>query len=83
MSRKNLQKYKRAARLFQKVQPRLLLRHRGDIVAVDPDSGRYFIGEDELEVARRAVAALPGKIFGFFRVGYPAVHKFRLFRACA
>ena len=82
MKSKRLQPFKRAARFFQKVQPKLLSRHKGDIVAVDPDSGRYFIGDDELEVARKAMAAMPGKVFGFFRVGYPTVHKFRSSTFC-
>jgi len=69
--------FRRAALWFRKVQPKLLSRHKGDIVAVDPETGRYFVGDDELEVARKATTALPGTIFGFFRVGYPAVHKFR------
>lgn len=75
--------FRRAARWFQKVQPKLLPRHKGDIVAVDPKSGRYFVGDDELDVARKAMRALPGTIFGFFRVGYPAVHKFRPVRTRA
>ena len=52
--------FRRAARWFQKVQPKLLSRHKGDIVAVDPKTGRYFVGDDELDVARQAVSALPG-----------------------
>jgi len=75
--------FRRAARWFQKVQPKLLPRHKGDIVAVDPKSGRYFVGNDELDVARKAMSALPGTIFGFFRVGYRAVHKFRSSQPCA
>lgn len=78
MKKRETLSFRRAARWFLKVQPRLLPRHKGDIVAVDPKSGRYFVGDDELEVAREAMAALPGTLFGFFRVGYPAVHKFRL-----
>jgi len=69
--------FRRAALWFRKVQPKLLARRTGDIVAVDPQSGRYFVGDDELDVARKAMSAWPGTLFGFFRVGYPAVHKFR------
>ncbi len=77
MSKKDIERYKRGARLFQRMQPRLLRRHKGHIVAVEPNSGRYFVGQDELEAARLAMTAMPGKIFAFFRVGYPVVHKFR------
>ena len=77
MKKRATPSFRRAASWFRKVQPKLLSRHKGDIVAVDPKSGRYFVGDDELNVARKAMNALPGTIFGFFRVGYPAVHKLR------
>ncbi len=69
--------FERAEKIFKKIQARLLSRHKGDIVAVEPDSGKYFIGKDETEVALRAINLMPGKLFGFFRVGYRAVHKVR------
>lgn len=77
MSKKDIRKFKRGLRLFGKIQSRLLPRHKGDVVALEPETGKYFIGKDELEAARRAMEAMPGKVFGFFRVGYPVVHKFR------
>ena len=61
----------------------LLPRYKGQVVAIEPDSGRYFIGDDVLEAAQTAKAALPHKIFDFFRIGYPAVHKFRPARTSA
>ncbi len=70
-------RFQRGARLFQKMERRLLARHRGHVVAIEPDSGRYFVGSDVLEAAQAAKAALPRKVFDFFRIGYPAVHKFR------
>lgn len=78
MSKEDIRRYRRGARLFQRVQPRLLRRHKGHIIAIEPDSGRYFIGMDELEAAHLALASMPGKVFDFFRVGSPVVHKFRL-----
>lgn len=81
MSKEDTKRFKRGARLFQKVQPRLLRRHKGQIVALEPDSGRYFIGKDELAATHLALDSMPGKIFDFFRVGYPVVHKFRPLRS--
>lgn len=77
MGKKDMLKFQRGARLFQKVERGLLPRHKGQVVAIEPDSGSYFIGNDVLEAAKTAKAALPRKIFDFFRIGYPAVHKFR------
>ena len=77
MSKKELQKFRKASKLFHQVERRLLARHKGQVVAIEPDSGRYFLGKDVLDAARNAMAAFPGKVFDFFRIGYPAVHKLR------
>jgi hypothetical protein len=71
----------RGERAYQRLKPRLEPRHKGDIVAIEVDSGQYIMGKDELQVALKAVKKFPGKQFSFFRVGYPAVHKLRL-RLC-
>ena len=68
-------------RLYQRLKTSLEPRHKGDIVAIEVESGQYIVGEDELQVALRAVKKFPGKKFSFFRIGYPAVHKLRV-RAC-
>ncbi len=75
MSKNELKKFKRTSQLFHRVERRLLGRHKGHVVAIEPDSGRYFVGKDVLEAAHQAMAALPGKVFDFFRRGYPAVYK--------
>ena len=71
----------RGERFYQRLKARLEPRHKGDIVAIEVESGQYIMGKDELQVALKAVKKFPGKKFGFFRIGYPAVHKLRL-RAC-
>ena len=68
-------------RLYQRLKTRLEPRHKGDIVAIEVESGQYILGKDELQVALKAVQKFPGKKFSFFRIGYPAVHKLR-FRVC-
>jgi len=77
MSKKELQKFRKASKLFHQVERRLLAHHKGQVVAIEPNSGRYFLGKDVLEAARTAMTAFPGKVFDFFRIGYPAVHKLR------
>lgn len=64
-------------RFYQRLKPRLEPRHKGEIIAIEVESGGYVMGEDELEVALKAVKKFPGKKFSFFRIGYPAVHKSR------
>jgi hypothetical protein len=45
------------------------------MIAIEVDSGKYFMGDDLHEAAEKATAAFPGKIFYFKRVGYKAAFK--------
>ena len=67
---------KKGRAIYKKLQPGFK-KKKGKIVAIEVDSGNYFIGEDELDAAQKARSKFPDKIFVFFRIGYPVVHKFR------
>ena len=69
-------------RQYQRLRSKLEPRYKGQILAIELESGEYLLGKDELQVALRAVKKFPGKKFSFFRVGYPAVHKLRV-QSCA
>lgn len=69
--------FEEGERLFKKLNARLGKKHKGKILAIEAESGEYILGEDEVSVAKEARARFPGKVFGFFRIGYPVVHKFR------
>ncbi len=62
--------YRRAKAVFAKVEHGLLRDHEGEFVAVEPDSGDYLVGKDEVRVVLKAIKRHPGKKFGFFRVGF-------------
>ena len=49
--------------------------HVGEFVAIEPESGRYFLGESGLEAMLSAREAMPGSLFFLARVGYPAANK--------
>ena len=49
--------------------------HNGEFVAIEPDSGRYFLDKDSTQVALKAIAEMPDKKFYFARVGYEYAHK--------
>lgn len=66
-------------RHYQQLRKKIEPRYKGQIIAIETESGQYIIGKDELEVALAAVKKFPGKKFSFFRVGYPAVHKLRIY----
>ncbi len=46
--------------------------HTGRYVAVEPESGRYFLGDTGTDALLEAHRALPQSLFYLVRVGYPA-----------
>jgi hypothetical protein len=51
--------------------------NKGKIVAIEVESGDYFMGDSVLKAGTKARLKYPGKIFYFKRIGYRAVHSFR------
>jgi len=49
--------------------------HVRQFVAIEPDSGRYFLGDTGVEALIAAREAMPGSLFFLGRVGYPAANK--------
>ena len=47
---------------------------KGQIAAVESESGEYILGKTLLEAARQARKTYPGKVFYFIRIGYEYVH---------
>ena len=58
-------------RLAAKLEP----EHTGEIVAIEPESGDYFLGKDEIEAADNARAAGHEGPFYFMRVGSRYTHR--------
>lgn len=49
--------------------------HIGEIIAIEPDSETYFLGQDEVEAADKGHAAGVYGPFYFMRVGSPYAHR--------
>src|SRR6266446_303189 len=49
--------------------------HIGEFVAIEPESGRYFLGGSGLEETIKAREEMPESFFFLARVGYPAASK--------
>jgi hypothetical protein len=58
------------ARLEQELEA----AHKGRIVAIEVESGDYFLGHSEIEAYEKACEKHPGKKFGFLRVGARTTH---------
>jgi hypothetical protein len=50
--------------------------HCGRFAAIEPDSGRYFLGDTSAEAVGAAHDAMPGARFYLKRIGYTAAHYF-------
>lgn len=46
--------------------------HTGRYVAIEPESGRYFLGDTGTDALLEARQALPQSLFYLSRVGYPS-----------
>jgi hypothetical protein len=64
---------RRARKLYDE-QLRVLLEpnQRGRYVAIEPDSGRYFLGDTGTAALVEAHTAMPKSIFYLARIGYEA-----------
>jgi len=47
----------------------------GRFVAIEPESGRYFLGDSGAEALIAAREAMPERRFFLARVGYPTAHR--------
>ena len=63
--------------LYETIRGKLALSLKGHIVAIEAESGDYFIGGTVLEAASQARLTHPETGFHFFRVGFPAVYVWR------
>jgi hypothetical protein len=50
-------------------------QHSGEFVAIEPSSGRYFLGETATAALVAARTAMPESLFFLTRVGKTAAHK--------
>ena len=68
--------YRRGRVFFRRLERRLKAEHRGEVVAIEPTSRSYVLGKNALEAALKAKEQFHGMPVDFFRIGFPAVHKF-------
>jgi hypothetical protein len=58
----------------EKLKPLLEPAHNGEYLAIDPDSGRYFLGLTDVAATKAARQALPDRVFYLMRVGYKTAY---------
>lgn len=63
--------------VFEALSQELKEQHFGHFIAIEVDSGEYFIGETAVEATRKAKARHPDKIFFLGRIGYRTAYTFK------
>jgi hypothetical protein len=64
--------------IYRQLLPALIAHHRGEVIAIEPESGDYFLGENLDTASAKALARHPDRLFGFFQIDEsPAVVKLR------
>ena len=63
-----------ANKLFGKINKELSPKYKGKVVAIDTDTGNYFIGDSELDAYKMAIKKYPNKQFIFKRIGFDYTH---------
>lgn len=66
---------KKGRELFKALSQKLVEQYRGQFVAIDADSGDYFLGTTDVEATRKARETYPGKVFYLGRLGYEAAFR--------
>jgi len=67
----------RGKEVYSRIRAQLELEHKGEIVAIEPESGEYFLGRTTIEAIDKAEEKYPDKVFYLVRVGHRAVHVHR------
>ncbi len=57
----------RCRAIYGQLLPRLIADYRGKVIAIEPESAEYFLGETLDSASEKALARYPNRLFGFFR----------------
>lgn len=60
-------------KVYEGIKERLEENHKDKFVAIEPDSGSYFLGSEPMKAINKGKKKYPNKIFYLVRIGRPAV----------
>jgi len=66
-------------RIYGELKETLDAEHKGKYLAIEVESGDYFLGETIEEAGEKARKQHPDKIFYLVRIGYPGVFNLSTF----
>lgn len=62
--------------VYQKISKQIEKEHAGDFIAIEVESGKYFLGQTQIEAIEKAKKSFPTKIFYLMKIGFPAAVTF-------
>ena len=62
--------------IYQKISKHIEKKRSGDFVAIEVESGKYFLGQTQMEAIEKAKKRFPQKVFYLMKIGFPAVVTF-------
>jgi len=63
--------------IYQKIKAEMEANHKGEFLAIDPESGGYYLGKTSLEAGLNGRKEHPNTVFYIIRIGLPYVYKKR------
>ena len=66
---------KKAQEIYNKIKANIESNHKGEIIAIDPESGEYCLGKTVIEAVMKGREKYPDRVFHSIRIGYPAVYR--------
>ena len=66
----------KGTKVYQKISKQIEKDHSGNFVAIEVESGKYFLGKTQIEAIEKAKKSFPTKIFYLMKVGFPAAVTF-------
>lgn len=62
--------------IYQKISKQMEKKYLGSFMAIEVESGKYFLGQTQVEAIEKAKKHFPAKIFYLMKVGFPAAVTF-------
>jgi len=66
-------------RIYEELRETLEPEHKGEYLAIEVESGDYFIGETIEKVDRKVRKKYPDKVLYLIKIGYPGVFNLSTF----
>jgi len=60
---------RKAKAIYETIREEMEANYKGKIVAIDPESGEYFIGDTGMEASKKGKEKYPGRVLFRVRVG--------------